>query len=277
MTAMMKRLFTAALLPLFCFPLSAQQQSGLLQQAMDYALKDSLEQAEQCFRKVLKADPNSSRNALIFSNLGTVQRRMGKIDEAIQSYSLALNITPYATSILLNRAAAYLDRGNLDKAYLDYCNVIDLLPDNVEARLFRAYIYMQRRKYDEARIDYNTILVKKMDYKPARLGIILLDQNEGQLGKARDGIDLLIHDHPDDYELYKVRANIALDMKLPDAALIDLETAARLNRKDRETFILLGDVHLQLDNPKAARKAFNKAIELGVSPVELKSRLKQCR
>ena len=36
------------------------------------------------------------RNALLFTNLGTVQRRLGKIDDAIDSYTLSLNITPYS-------------------------------------------------------------------------------------------------------------------------------------------------------------------------------------
>ena len=95
-------------------------------------------------------EPGNARNALLFSNLGTVQKRMGKTDEAIESYTMALNITPYSTAMLLNRASLYLDKGLTDKAYLDYCNVIDLLPENQEARMFRAYIYMQRRQYTEA-------------------------------------------------------------------------------------------------------------------------------
>ena len=105
-------------------------------------------------------EPGNARNALLFSNLGTVQKRMGKTDEAIESYTMALNITPYSTAMLLNRASLYLDKGLTDKAYLDYCNVIDLLPENQEARMFRAYIYMQRRQYTEARIDYNAVLAK---------------------------------------------------------------------------------------------------------------------
>lgn len=87
-------------------------------------------------------------------------KRQGKADEAIEAYTMALNITPYATAILLNRAALYLDKGLLEKAYIDYCNVIDLIPEEKEARLFRAYIYMQRHQYKEARIDYNVLLGK---------------------------------------------------------------------------------------------------------------------
>ena len=71
-----------------------------------------------------------------FSNLGTVLKRQGKIDEAIDSYTMALNITPYATAILLNRATLYMEKNLTEKAYLDYCNVIDLLPNDKELVCF---------------------------------------------------------------------------------------------------------------------------------------------
>ena len=115
-------------------PAKAQSSyNELVEEAMKYIKLDSLTQAENLFRQALKADPTNARNALVFSNLGTVLKRQGKTDEAIKNYTFALNITPYATSILLNRAALYLEKDMQDKAYIDYCNVIDLIPENTEA------------------------------------------------------------------------------------------------------------------------------------------------
>lgn len=112
-----------------CLIMQAQSYNRLVEQAMEYTRKDSLKQAEQLFRQALKVDASNARNALVFSNLGTILKRQGRVDEAVDAYTMALNITPYATSILLNRAALYLDRNLLDKAYVDYCNVIDLIPE----------------------------------------------------------------------------------------------------------------------------------------------------
>ena len=171
----MKKLFFPIMFLLAAGSMQAQTYNELVEKAMDYTLKDSLVQAEQLFRQALKMEPGNARNALLFSNLGTVQKRMGKTDEAIESYTMALNITPYSTAMLLNRASLYLDKGLTDKAYLDYCNVIDLLPENQEARMFRAYIYMQRRQYTEARIDYNAVLAKDVRNLTARLGLVMLN------------------------------------------------------------------------------------------------------
>lgn len=257
--------------------MQAQTYNELVEKAMDYTLKDSLVQAEQLFRQALKMEPGNVRNALLFSNLGTVQKRMGKTDEAIESYTMALNITPYSTAMLLNRASLYLDKGLTDKAYLDYCNVIDLLPENQEARMFRAYIYMQRRQYTEARIDYNAVLAKDVRNLTARLGLVMLDQKEGKLTQALSSMNRLVDDYPKDVSLLKMRANLEVEMNQPQAALLDLEEALKLDANDREAYVQMGDLYLQLRKKKDAREAYEKAVSLGVSRGELEERLKECR
>lgn len=273
----MKKLVFPIVFLLAVCSMQAQTYNELVEKAMDYTLKDSLVQAEQLFRQALKMDPGNARNALLFSNLGTVQKRMGKTDEAIESYTMALNITPYSTSMLLNRASLYLDKGLTDKAYLDYCNVIDLLPENKEARIFRAYIYMQRRQYAEARIDYNAVVAKDAKNMTARLGLVMLDQKEGKLTQALSEMNRLVDDYPKNVSLLKMRANLEVEMKQPEAALLDLEEALKLDADDRDACIQMGDLYLQLRKKKDAREAYEKAVSLGVSRGELEERLKQCR
>lgn len=274
----MKRIVLVCACMLSLSSLSAQQSyKDIVDRAMNCALKDSLPEAEALFRKALKMDPTSARNALLFSNLGTVQKRMGKMDEAIESYTMALNITPYATAILLNRAALYLDKNLPEKAYVDYCNVIDLLPENEEARLFRAYIYMQRRQYKEARIDYNVILGKDFKHKTARIGIVMLDEKEGHYTAARDGLNLLIEDYPADVSLLKMRANLEMEQHHPEVALLDVEEASRLDGKDAELYLMKGNILLELKKKKEALTAYEKAIELGIPRSELMEKIRQCK
>ena len=56
-------------------------------------------------------EPKNAKNALLFSNLGLVQRRLGEFDKALESYSFALNFAPLAVPILLDRAAIYMEMG----------------------------------------------------------------------------------------------------------------------------------------------------------------------
>ncbi|MCF2551257.1 tetratricopeptide repeat protein [Bacteroides caecigallinarum] len=274
----MKKIFILIIISLCTFSKSySQAYNEVVERAMKYALSDSLVQAEQLFREALKMDPNNARNALLFSNLGTVLKRMGRTDEAIEAYTMALNITPYSTAMLLNRGTLYLDKGLDSKAYVDFCNVIDLIPENIEARLYRAYIYMQRREYKEARIDYNVIVGKEPSHKAARIGLAMLDQREGNLTAARDKLNLLIGEFTDDASLLLMRANLDLERGYPEAAVIDLEEALRLNPKDAETTVQLGDVYLSLKDKNKALKAYEKAISLGIPRSALINQMKKCK
>lgn len=254
-----------------------QTYNEIVDRAMKCALCDSLVQAEQLFRQALKMDPNNARNALLFSNLGTVLKRMGRTDEAIEAYTMALNITPYSTAMLLNRGTLYLDKRLDSKAYVDFCNVIDLIPENIEARLYRAYIYMQRREYKEARIDYNVIVGKEPSHKAARIGLAMLDQLEGNLTAARDKLNLLIGEFSDDASLLVMRANLDLDRGYPESAVLDLEEALRVNPDDAETTVQLGDVYLSLKQKGKALNAYEKAISLGIPRSALMEQIKKCK
>ncbi len=257
--------------------LQAQSYNEIVEQAMGCVKKDSLVQAEQLFRKALKLEPNNARNALLFSNLGTVQKRLGKTDEAIESYTLALNIIPYSTAMLLNRAALYLEKDLLQKAYLDYCNVIDLVPKNQEARLFRAYIYMQRREYKEARVDYNVVLEQDVKNKTARIGLAMLDEKEGRFQSAMDAMNRLVSDYPQDASVWKMRANMEWEHGQLDAALYDLDEVLKLDARDAASYVMKGDIYLEQKKKSDAREAYEKAITFGVSHAELLEKLKQCK
>ena len=51
----------------------------------------------------------------------------------------------------------------------------------------------------------------------------------------------------------------------------------KLNANDREAYVQMGDLYLQLRKKKDAREAYEKAVSLGVSRGELEERLKECR
>ena len=119
----------------FCFPAVtfAQTYQQLSEKAIECIEKDSLPQAEELLLQALKLEPKNAKNALLFSNLGLVQRRLGEFDKALESYSFALNFAPLAVPILLDRAAIYMEMGKTDRAYTDYCQVLDEDKQNKEA------------------------------------------------------------------------------------------------------------------------------------------------
>lgn len=273
----MKRIVYILLLCCSCFQLSAQTYDELITRAMDAVEKDSLYQAEQLFKEALRLEPSNMRNALLFSNLGTIQRRMGKNDDAVESYSLALNLTPYSVTMLLNRASLYLEMDYLDKAYVDYCNVIDLDDKNQEALRFRAYIYMRRRQYQDARNDYQRLLEAIPGEKTARIGMAMANQKLNRHRESLEEFNRLIVDYPKDASLLKARAELEIVMNSLEMALLDLEHAAKLDPNDADIYIMCGEIYLAQGKKREAYAAFEKAIEFGVPRPLLEDRLKESK
>ena len=270
----MKRVYLYMVMMLACCHLSAQTYDELISRAMSAVEADSLYQAETLFKKALQKEPANLRNALLFSNLGTIQRRMGKNKEALESYSLALNLTPYSKTMLLNRASLYLEMDYLDKAYVDYCNVIDLDANNQEALQFRAYIYMRRRQYQDARNDYQSLLEAVPGDKTARIGMAMVNQKLQRYRESLEEFNRLIVDYPQDVSLLKARAELEVEMNTLELALLDLESAVKLAPNDAEIYVMCGDIYIAQGRNREAYRAFEKAIELGVPRPELQERLK---
>ena len=70
----MKQIVCYLMLLCACMQLQAQTYDELITSALDAAKKDSLTKSEILFKQALKMDPANMRNALLFTNLGTVQR-----------------------------------------------------------------------------------------------------------------------------------------------------------------------------------------------------------
>lgn len=174
----MSKKIVILLLSLFGMQLYAQTYEEYTEQALRYVEKDSLQQAIVAFEKALESDPTNQRNSLLFSNMGTVQRKLGKTTDAIKSYTYALNIAPKAIPILLNRATVYFETNQFDHAFIDYSTVLDKDPNNAEALLMRAYIYMTKEEFAAAKDDYERLLELDPNNLSAVLGYATLHQKE---------------------------------------------------------------------------------------------------
>lgn len=262
-------------------PAFSQTYQELSERAIAATEQDSLSQAEDYILQALKLEPSNPHNALLFSNLGTIQRRQHQYEQALESYTLALNIAPRAVPILLNRAALYLEQGKDELARIDYSLTLDVDKDNPEALLMRAYIYMQQRNYSFARADYERLLKIDPQSYNGRLGLATLEQKEGKYEAALSILNRMIVDGGDDAQstapLYVARAGVENDMKHLDLALMDLEEAIKLNPSLMESYLMRGQIYLSQKKKDLAKRDFEKAVSLGIPQADVRDLLKQCK
>ena len=264
---------------LFCFPvaLSAQTYQQLSEKAIECIEKDSFHRAEELLLQALKLEPKNAKNALLFSNLGLVQRRLGEYDKALESYSFALNFAPLAVPILLDRAAIYMETGSDGTVLIPTIAECLMKTSRIRALLMRAYIYILRRDYPAARIDYNRLLELDPQSYSGRLGLATLEQKEEKFRESLDILNKMIVETPEDATLYVARADVEREMKHEDLALVDLEEAIRLNASLADAYLLRGNIYLMQKKKALAKADFEKAISLGVPPADLHEQLQQCK
>lgn len=264
----------------------AQTYDELCERAMTAVESDSLKQAEEYIRQALKLDPANVRNALLFSNLGTIQQRQAKYEMALESYTYALNMAPRNVPILLNRAALYLELGKNEQARVDYSLVLDLQPDNREALSMRAYIYRMERNYKAARADYDSLLKQAPQDFNGRLGLATLLQKEGKYESSLDLLNVMIAEKgagtspftaSQHAVLYIARAGVERDMKHDDMALVDLQEAIRLDDSRTEAYLIRGQIYLSQKKKDLAKRDFEKAVSLGIPMSEMRDLLLQCK
>ncbi|WP_300901179.1 tetratricopeptide repeat protein [uncultured Bacteroides sp.] len=258
-------------------PAFSQTYQELAERAIACAEQDSLQQAEDYIRQALKLEPANPHNALLFSNLGIIQRRQREYELALESYTFALNIAPRSVPILLNRAALNLEMGRNDQARIDYSLVLDLDKENQEALLMRAYIYVCQHDFKFARADYERLLKLVPQHYNARLGLATLEQKDGNLQKALEILNGMFAENAEDAALYVARAGIEHDMQHLELAMVDLEKALVLNPSQTEAYLMRGQIYLTWKKKTLAKQDFEKAISLGVPQAELRELLRQCK
>ncbi len=282
----MKKFILSILAVWAVLPLFSQTYRELTDMAITATEQDSLEQAEGYIRQALALEPANPRNALLLSNLGTIQRRLHRYDQALESYTLALNHAPRMVSILMNRATLYLEMSEYDLAQVDYSLVLDLDKDNEEALLMRAYAYMQKYDFNLARADYKHLLTLNPLHFNGALGFAMLEEKEGNFKEALAILDHKIAEGKSPTGtltaaqkavVYVARAELEFNLEHPDLAMLDLEEANRLNPAQAEIYLLRGKIYLSQKKKEWARREFEEAMSRGLPQAELNDLLQQCK
>ena len=142
--------------------------------ALHYSSPTISTPAKEILQDILRTDPENDRAKETLRRMNEMERlknegnrhfTAGRSPEALAAYNQALDLDPhhkyFNSTILANRAAAYMKQKDYLKALEDCNRSITLNPDYTKAYLRRANVHMQLEDYDEAVHDYNK--VKDMD------------------------------------------------------------------------------------------------------------------
>lgn len=259
-----------------CVGLHAQTYEDMIAKSYEYVDQNDLFGAEETLKAAMRLEPANRYNYALLTNLGTVQRRQGKFEDAVVSYTAALSQQPNSELILKNRAELYMEMGQTDYAFVDYQHLLTLNPLNEEALFDRGLLYIQTQQFLLAEADFEKILELNPETVQGRMGIAILEKVRQNYTESEVIFTYLIDKYPANWRLYEERAELYYMMNKNGRAISDLNKVfAEVSNPSAALYVLRGRIKLAQYEKESAAIDFKKAQELGYDAETIASLLKQ--
>jgi tetratricopeptide (TPR) repeat protein len=264
---------------LCCLSAFSQSYDELIDASFGYLDKNDLPAAEESLKQALRKEPANPRNVLLLTNLGTVQKRLGKREDALLSYTSALSRSPQNKTILANRANLYFEMNELDKAIADYTALLTVDEKNEDALYQRGLLYLTQKDYLAADADFNKMVEINPNTLSGRKGIATLCKLRGDYADAEKIYTFLVDKVPEDPDLLLGRGELYLLAGKNIRALSDVNKAISLEsktgRKDPYSYILRARIKILQYEKKSAQKDIELAVSLGYDKEKAAELLKE--
>ncbi|MDR3267990.1 MAG: tetratricopeptide repeat protein [Tannerella sp.] len=256
--------------------LHAQTYEEMIGKSYDYVDKNDLPAAEEALKAAMRLEPANRYNYALLTNLGTVQRRQGKLEDALVSYTAALSQHPDNELILENRAELYAALGEPENALNDYQTLLMINPVHEEALYHRGLLHIQMENFLLAEADFEKILAINNDTMQGRLGYAILEKMRKNYNESERILDYLISKKPAYWRLYEERAELYFLMNKNGRAMADLNKVfAEESEPSAEIYVLRGKVKLAQYEKESAAIDFKKALSMGYDAKTIENLLKQ--
>lgn len=257
----------------FCAHMKASTDSiasyeGWITASFDYLEADSIDMAAEALKRALRIEPGNQQNGLLLSNLGTLQRRMGQLKEAEESYTIGLGFLPGNTQLLTNRASLYAEMEEYGKAIADYSDLLVKQPKDEDLLYERALCRLMAGDTVGARSDLEFIDSFNPQSAKSRLGMAMVYKAEGLYQMAVELYDALMKRNPENARLLRERAEVYYLCGRMGAALNDINQSIRLAPHEPLGYILRAQIRLAKGDREYGRRDMNQAIELGLPKEE---------
>lgn len=266
-----------AICALDCSISSAQNYDELITRSFDYMDADSLPEAEEALREALRIEPGNPGNGMLLLNLGTIQRRQGKLKEAEESYTIGLAFLPNNLTLLNSRAQLFAEIEKYPEAINDYTEVIYHEPENEDAYYERALCKLMNQDTLGARLDLEQIDRFNPNSAKSRLGMAYVYKAQQMWREASELYDALIERNPRNASLLRERAEVFYFSNRMGAALDDVNKSIDFDPRDPYSYLLRAQIRYAKGDKEFARRDLNQALELGLNKEEVRDLIEKLK
>jgi len=218
-----------------------------------------LEEAHALLRRSQREFGNSP---LILSLLALSSERRGKMDEALEFASQAVELYPTRYDAWLDLAHIFKKTNNTQKAISAYQRALTLKPDSVTIRKNLAVLLVQEGQNSQAIKQYSKIIELDPTIGEAFLNLGVLQAEMGQIKQAEKHFRQALARDPEQAYAYFALAVIAQQRNQPEKALEHYRKAQELDPTNAEVANNMGILLARLGQLESAIRQLEKAVEL---------------
>ncbi len=214
---------------------------------------------ESALRRAVELAPN---DAHAYSNLGSLLREQGKLDEAAASFRRALKINPRLADAHCGLGLVLQSKGLGNDAMASLRQALKINPDLADAHNNMGLLLQSSGQMDEASACFRRAVKIKPDFAEAysNLGAVLLIQ--GQLDAALENLSKAVEMGPSYAEAHYNLGVVQIAHGQLDAALTSFHRALELKPGYVEASNNLGGVLKKLGRADAAMASFRRTLEI---------------
>ncbi|MFF4991463.1 tetratricopeptide repeat protein [Streptosporangium saharense] len=207
-----------------------------------------------------------------------ISRRRGDLDAALADYDRAVTMAPPFPELYYNRGTARLDAGDVEGALADFDYVLEMEPDDVATRMRRAEVFLGLGDFEAAEAD----VVAGLDLRPTdpellcMRGTVALERGDAE--RAARLLDTALDADPGYAAALVNRAVAHFELGHPRAAVEDLTRVLDLLGPDPDVLLNRGLAHEAAGSADLALRDVETALELpGADVAELEPVRERCR
>lgn len=243
---------------------------ALVDSAQQCIQAEQWQQAEHYLLEAIKSEPGNPSNSLLLSNIATMQRRQGRLKEALRNYTMAIDITPNAVTLLHNRAAVYILIDSIALAQADYERIMLIDESDVESRYTHGMLALNMGDPKTAENDFDDILRINPNSGLAKQGQGYLHKHAKEYEKAVQCFSEVIKVKPT-ATLLANRADCYLTTKRLNEASLDIANALELDPDDPYIYVLRAKLNKLRYNREDMERDIKLAIAHGLDKDEVQA------
>ncbi len=235
--------------------------SGWFQKGHALAYSGDLYEAVNAFSMAVELSPSYAEAYL---GRGVAYFDSGRVKEALKDCNKAIALNPDYAEAYFHRGNCYYREGKFKRAIKDYDRAVGLNPRHVWAHSNRADAYGELGKTDRAVEDYNRAIAIDPEFSRAYHHRGNVFYNLGFIEQAAQDYDITIELDPENVSAYYHRGLANGNLGRIRQALNDFTVAIKLRPAFAEAYLNRGLTYDELGAFQSAMQDYQKAAELGL-------------